>query len=87
MTDLKQRPVQTRYRNAQTGQFTVDGTYFKKQAKEALRTFVAPFAGVFHAVTHENTVAEVVKKKPTGSAMKKRYYVKKLAAKKARKRA
>jgi hypothetical protein len=36
--------------------FVVDGAYFRAQAREALKTFVAPLAGVYEAAKGSSTV-------------------------------
>ena len=37
------------------GTFTVDGAYLREQAREAVRLFVAPLSGVYHAITDRST--------------------------------
>lgn len=38
-------------RNADSGKFVVDGAYFRSQAREAIKTFVGPYTGVYEAIT------------------------------------
>ncbi len=35
----------------ENGKFVVNGTYLRQQASEAVRTFIAPFSGVYGAAT------------------------------------
>jgi len=37
------------YRRASDGKFVVDGAYLRDQARTAVKTFVAPFSGVYSA--------------------------------------
>ena len=36
-------------RKAET--FTIDGAFFREQAREAMKLFFAPLSGVYHAIT------------------------------------
>ena len=31
--------------------FTIDGAYLREQAREAVKLFLAPLSGVYHAIT------------------------------------
>ena len=46
MTDPVSAPKRTR-----PDTFVVDRAYFKREAREALKTFFAPFSGVYAAAT------------------------------------
>lgn len=46
MTETRHKP-----RREEEGHFVIDAAYFREQAQEAVRTFIAPFMGVWDAAT------------------------------------
>ena len=38
-------------RRTDSGTFVIDGAYIRNQAREAVKTFVGPYTGVYEAVT------------------------------------
>ena len=49
---------------AQSRSVKIDVSYFRKQAKEAVVTFIAPFRGVYAAAIGEQAKSEETQKRP-----------------------
>lgn len=74
MTDSMKRTCRPATKAVSKGQFIVDRAYIREQAREAVLTFVAPFTGVYRAVTGQSASSRRAASSPghgTGSALKR----------------